>query len=317
MSVFCYAVNMTDQEPVISLDGLTKRFGSHRAVNGVTLTVNKGEIFGFLGPNGAGKSTTIRMMLDVLRPTAGTATIFGVSSRKPRLAHRRLGYLSGDMVMDENLTADQYLRYVGARYGKDCTERRQELAEALKADLSVRLRDYSRGNRQKVGLIAALQHQPELLILDEPTSGFDPLVQETFAGLIGEFRNAGGTVFMSSHILSEVQQLCDRVAFIRDGSIVDTADISQLMARSAKHVSVKVDRAMLRPLRSQLERLKGINFLPEREEYAVTFSYAGPMPPLIRLLANFDVHDVSIREPELEELFVHYYRDGGAGKEAS
>ena len=303
----CYDGCMNELPEVIRLDNVHKTFGGKRAVDGVSLSVRQGEIFGFLGPNGAGKSTTIRMVLDILRPTDGAIELFGIPSRHVVAVHRRIGFLSGDMVMDANLTGRQYLEFVAAQYKKDCASRRQELAELLQADLDNKVGNYSRGNRQKIGLVAALQHQPELLILDEPTSGFDPLVQEQFVKLIREFKQAGGTVFMSSHILSEVQQLCDRVAFIKDGKLVDTTTVGSLMKRSAKHVTVKAPAADLRELRVAAAKMPEVRMQAATEEYSLVFQYGGPPKALLQLLARFEVQDVVIKEPDLEEIFMHYY----------
>jgi ABC-2 type transport system ATP-binding protein len=302
---------------VLRLENVTKTFGHKQAVRGVSLSVRQGEVFGFLGPNGAGKSTTIRMILDVLRPSAGVISLFGQGNRHVVATHRRIGYLSGDMVMDANLTGRQYLEFVAAQYKKDCRHERQRLALLLQADLAVKIGNYSRGNRQKIGLIAALQHQPELLILDEPTSGFDPLVQEQFANLVQTFKQTGGTVFMSSHILSEVQQLCDRVAFIKDGQIVDTTTIEKLTASAAKRVRVRAPIAQLAAIRTVVAKLGKVRFQPPVEEYMLDFSYGGQPQALLQALAVFPVEDVTIQEPELEEIFMHYYQKEETGQAGS
>lgn len=309
---FAMIKNMDDQtvhettEPILILENVSKSFASKQAVKDISIIVNRGEVFGFLGPNGAGKSTTIRMILDVLRPTAGSITLFGQSSQQTTV-HRRLGYLSGDMSMDMDLTGEQYLSFVAAQYGKDCHEDRKRLAQILQADLTVKIGNYSRGNRQKIGLIAALQHQPELLILDEPTSGFDPLVQEQFASLIKSFKLAGSTVLMSSHILSEVQQLCDRVAFIKDGRIIDTTTVGSLTASAAKRVSIKVPINQLPALKKAVTALDGVHFKSSVEAYLLEFSYSGEPKALLQIIQNYEVQDITIQEPELEEIFMHYY----------
>lgn len=295
---------------VLALDRVSKAFGSFVAVKDVSFSVKKGEVFGFLGPNGAGKSTTIRLILDILRPTSGTLTIFGASSRDVRAAHTRLGYLSGDMAMDSNITGRQYLDFVAAQYGKDCSQLQAELAKMLHADLDVKIGNYSRGNRQKVGLVAALQHGPELLVLDEPTSGFDPLVQELFANRIKEFKTGGGTVFMSSHILSEVQQLCDRVAFIKDGELLATTTIGGLMEQAAKQVGVEAPAAEIKEMRIALKKLDGVRLEPASVRTAVRFAFNGKDKELLKILARFNVHDVTIAEPDLESIFMRYYESG-------
>jgi ABC-2 type transport system ATP-binding protein len=299
---------LSDSPDVLVVDQVTKMFGSHKAVSDISLAVRRGEVFGFLGPNGAGKSTSIRMILDVLRPTSGTITIFGQNNRDVSATHKRLGFLSGDMVMDGNLTGRQYLTFVAAQYGKDCRQYTDELAQRLQADLGQKIGNYSRGNRQKIGLIAALQHQPELLILDEPTSGFDPLVQEQFAELILAFKQAGGTVFMSSHILSEVQQLCDRVAFIKDGQIIDTTTVEGLTAHAAKQVQVQVPTGSLAKLRKAIAALPGARLGQALEDYAVAFAFSGDINVLLKLLTAYDIQELTIKEPDLEEVFMHYYQ---------
>jgi len=302
------AAATTSDVPALVFNRVVKTFGSKKAVHDVSFSVQKGEVFGFLGPNGAGKSTSIRMMLDVLRPTAGNIRIFGEDSRQAKSAHRRIGYLSGDMVMDSNLTGRQYLEFTAAQYGKDCAQRRDQLAQLLQADLKVKIGQYSRGNRQKIGLIAALQHEPDLLLLDEPTSGFDPLVQEQFADLIQTFKQKGGTVFMSSHILGEVQLLCDRVAFIKDGVIIQTVTVSQLVEHAAKRVCINVPIDQMQALRNRLKALPGVELLPAENDKDVLCTFNGSPNVLIRMLTAFDVLDMTVREQELEEIFMRYYR---------
>ncbi len=294
-------------EPVLLLDNVTKIFGSSTAVHEVSLAVKSGEVFGFLGPNGAGKSTTIRMILDVLRPTAGTITLFGEPSTNTTATHRRTGFLSGDMVIDENLTGRQYLDFVANVYGKDCSQRIDKLAELLQTNLKVKIGNYSRGTKQKIGLIAAMMHKPDLLILDEPTSGFDPLVQETFAGLIQHFRHRGGAVFMSSHVLSEVQELCDRLAFIKDGKIISVTTTSELTAQAAKRIKIIADPGVLKAIHPS--HLQGFKLEPSAHPYELHATYRGDVHSLLQLLAMHQLRDVTIREPELEELFMHYYTD--------
>lgn len=293
--------------PVIEFWLVTKLFAGRPAVHDVSFSVHSGEIFGFLGPNGAGKSTTIRLMLDILRPNAGQINLFGHDSRSAVAARRRIGYLSGEMVLDSNLTGDQYLRFAAAQYGKDCQEYRRKLAADLQADLGRRIGTYSRGNRQKIGLIAALQHEPELLVLDEPTSGFDPLVQETFVELVRAFQAKGGTVFMSSHILSEVQQLCGRVAFIKEGRVATVTDVGSLTEQAAKRVRVKTPIGEQADLRNRLKKLPGVSLRPAIEDYAVECSYGGDLQALLQLLALYHVRDIRIEEPDLEEVFMQFY----------
>lgn len=298
---------MSQHGSVISLQRVTKNFGSHIAVHNVTLEVMSGEIFGFLGPNGAGKSTTIRMLLGQIGPHSGRITIFGRDALKERaVVHRHIGYLSGDMAMDTQLTGQQFLRYI-ARLHKNVDDKTiKGLARRLDADLSKKLGKLSRGNRQKIGLISALMHRPELLILDEPTSGFDPLIQAEFNKLILEHKKQGGTVFISSHILSEVQHLCDRVAFIRDGEIIKTGDMDKLAESTLKRVRIifgtEADIA-------HLQAIRGVqNVVVDGPHVSCQFS--GHIRDLIQKLSGLSVLDLQIEDVDLEELFMRYYRGG-------
>ncbi len=291
---------------VLKLKNVTKRYGTKLAVDDVSMSIEKGEIFGFLGPNGAGKTTTIRMVLSTLRPTQGEIKIFGQDSSHTVQLHKRIGFLSGDMAMDDDLTGAQYLNFIAHRYGKDCTKTIKELSALLKADLAVKIRDYSRGNRQKIGLIAALMHNPELLVLDEPTSGFDPLVQEQFMELIRTYKSTGGTVFMSSHILSEVQQLCDRVAFIRDGAVAGTKTINEITMGAAKKVTIKADKAQLRAVLHHYKTVPSLTLIATNV-HALTFTYSDKPKKLLQFLSTIDADDIIIEEPDLEQIFMTYY----------
>jgi ABC-2 type transport system ATP-binding protein len=285
---------------ILEITDLTKYFGSTRAVDGLSLQVKKGEIYGFLGPNGAGKTTTIRMILDILRPNTGRVKLFGDEKPGSLRARRKIGFLSSDMALDEELTGRQYLQYVEGAYAKPCQAKAAELAERLDAKLDVKIGSYSRGNRQKLLLIAALMHDPELLVLDEPTSGFDPLVQETFIQLIGAFRDGGGTVFMSSHILGEVQQLCDRVGFIRAGKLVGESEVSALQNTARKVVKVKG----MHKTKGQLSGLTEV----AHDKNTITYTYEGDANLLIRYFADQQFRDIVIEQPDLEETFIDYYQ---------
>jgi ABC-2 type transport system ATP-binding protein len=295
---------MENTTAILDVRKLTKAFGDFHAVKEANFTVNKGEIFGFLGPNGAGKSTSIRMILNILKPTSGEVVLFGDSNLAPQDAHRKMGYLSGDMVLDGDLTGAQYVGLVSALHGGGHEARITELADVLQADLSKKIGSYSRGNRQKIGLIAALLHEPELLILDEPSSGFDPLVQEIFMKLLREYRERGGTVFMSSHILSEVQQLCDRVAFIKDGEIISVQSLNELEAETAKRIHV----VWAKGTKTSTVSLKGLKEV-RHDQQGTIYSYEGEMPSLLATFAKLPVRDITIQEPDLEELFITYYKD--------
>lgn len=294
--------------PVLSVGEVTKSFGAKVAVNQLSLEVQKGEILGFLGPNGAGKTTTIRIILDVLRPDQGYVRIFGQNNRLTTTIHRRLGYLSGDMVIDSDLTGGQYLNFVNSLYGGQNQPRVEELAKLLHINLRTKIGNYSHGNKQKIALIAALMHQPELLILDEPTTGFDPLVQATFSQLIKKYQAQGGTVFMSSHILSEVQRLCDRVAFIKDGSLIGIKTIDELKKNSTKTIKIISPVSGISAIKTEYKNLPGLK-LQASNKTSISFTYIGNMRPLMRFLGSFDVDDITIAEPELEEVFISYYKD--------
>jgi ABC-2 type transport system ATP-binding protein len=297
----CYCKNMSKADTyILEITDLTKYFGSTRAVDGLSLQVKKGEIYGFLGPNGAGKTTTIRMILDILRPNTGRVKLFGDEKPGSLRARRKIGFLSSDMALDEELTGRQYLQYVEGAYAKPCQAKAAELAERLDAKLDVKIGSYSRGNRQKLLLIAALMHDPELLVLDEPTSGFDPLVQETFIQLIGAFRDGGGTVFMSSHILGEVQQLCDRVGFIRAGKLVGESEVSALQNTARKVVKVKG----MHKTKGQLSGLTEV----AHDKNTITYTYEGDANLLIRYFADQQFRDIVIEQPDLEETFIDYYQ---------
>lgn len=289
---------------ILDVQKVTKTFGPVQAVHDVSFGVQKGDIFGFLGPNGAGKTTTIRIILDILRPTSGHVTLFGDNTLSPHAAKRRIGYLSGDMAFEQDLTGEQYLGLVNRLYGGGHEATIIELAKQLQADLSKKTGSYSRGNRQKIGLIAALLHEPELLILDEPTSGFDPLVQETFMRLVREYRDRGGTVFMSSHILSEVQQLCDKVAFIKDGQLSGVRTLDELEIAATKQIRVvwADEKAAKTP-----HKLLGLELL-SRAHVTSTFSYKGDMQVLLAYFAKRPIIDITIQEPDLERMFMSYYQ---------
>ena len=295
------------KKPVIHLHNVTKNFGSHIAVHSLNLEVREGEIFGFLGPNGAGKSTTIRMLLGQISPHDGTITIFGHDAIKSRLEiHKRIGYLSGDMAMDPQLTGKQYLQYMARLHGGIKWYKIAELAHRLDADLDKKLKSLSRGNRQKIGFISAVMHDPEMLILDEPTSGFDPLIQAEFNKIILDYKAQGKTVFISSHILSEVRHLCDRVGFIREGKLIKVGDMEELAETNLKQI-----RAVFRDEKdiAHLRAVPGIQHVSVDSNHVVC-QFGGQMHELIQKLAQLSVIDVAIEDAELEELFMRYYQGG-------
>jgi ABC-2 type transport system ATP-binding protein len=240
---------------IIKTEKLTKYYGSHRGVIDVDLEVHQGEVFGFLGPNGAGKTTTIRVLLDLIRPTSGKAFVFGIeSSVDPVAIHRRIGYLPGEFALYDRLTGGQTLEYFGNLRGGVDKAYRAQLVERFDLDPSRRYREYSKGNKQKVGLVAALQHKPELLMLDEPTAGLDPLVQQTFFALLREHVKDGATVFLSSHILSEAERSCDRVAIIREGRLVRVDRVDALRDLAHHQVELRFDG---KPPADAFKKIKG------------------------------------------------------------
>ncbi len=293
-------------EPIIEVENLTKKFGRNKVLDGIDLEVRKGEVFGFLGPNGAGKTTAIRTILNVLHPTEGSVKVFGISSKKTKKIHKRIGYLAGDMEYEENLSGKKYLSFVDHLYGGGCMDRAEDLADLFEIDLKKKIGTYSRGNKQKIGLIAAIMHKPELLIFDEPTSGFDPIMQSAFSKMVLDFKKRGGTVLMSSHVLSEVQQLCDRVAFIKEGSIVGVRDLDSIGGRSTKRVVLLTDTGTDKQIEQKVKTVKEMNLI-EKTKDRLVYSYAGDIKKLLRFLATLNIKDVLIEEPDLEEVFLHYY----------
>jgi ABC-2 type transport system ATP-binding protein len=292
--------------PAIETERLTKRYGSKRGIDDLTMAVEQGEVFGFLGPNGAGKTTTIRTLLDLLHPTSGSARVLGLDSRRDSVAIRaRLGNLPGDFGFGKNSSGREALGVLGALRGVSSHARADELARRFRADLDTPLGELSRGNRQKIGLILALFHEPELLILDEPTGGLDPLMQEEFLALVNEEQERGATVFLSSHALDEVERVCDRVGIIREGRLVTIERVAALAGRTSRKVTVTFDAA-IDP--AELLRCPGVSE-PEVDGARVTFMLAGELDPVIKALATHTVVDLDVRRPTLEEVFLTYYRE--------
>lgn len=292
---------------VIDTAALTKRYGNARGIEDVSLEVGAGEVFGFLGPNGAGKTTTVRTLLGLLRPTSGTARIFGLDIGRDSLAIRaRLGNLPGDFDYEHRLTGQELLDYLGALRGVHGAARVTELAERFAAQLDRPLRELSRGNRQKIGLIQALFHEPELLIFDEPTTGLDPLMQEEFLRVVAEERARGATVFISSHDLDEVERVCDRVGVIRAGRLIAVERVAELTGKAYRHVRIEfadeVDR-------SEFDALPGVRDV-ELDGRTITFKAEGELDALVKAAARHRVRDLELRHASLEEIFIAYY--GGA-----
>lgn len=288
---------------VIETYNLTKYYGKSRGIVDVSFQVEEGEIFGFIGPNGAGKSTTIRLLLSLIYPTSGRATIWGkdVVRDGPEI-RRYIGYLPSEVFYYEGMRVIDLLRYAASFYDGDHTSRMRELAEYMELELDRRIEDLSYGNRKKVGIVQGLLHAPRLLFLDEPTTGLDPLMQRKFFDLVRrENRERGVTVFFSSHILSEVQRLCDRVAIIREGRIVEISDIQTLQKNNYKRV-----RILAEGVSPQAFEMPGVANL-QQSNGSVRFFFKGDINALMQRLASFQVQDVTIEEPTLEEIFMHYY----------
>jgi len=289
---------------VIRTERLTKTYGESRGIVDVDLEVAQGEVFGFLGPNGAGKTTTIRTLLDLIRPTSGKAFVFGIeSTADPVAIHRRIGYIPGEFALYDRLTGRQTLEYFANLRGGVDPAFQASLIDRFELEADKKFKDYSKGNKQKVGVIIALQHRPELLILDEPTSGLDPLVQQTFFNVLREAVKDGATIFLSSHILSEVEKSCDRVAIIRDGRLtkVDTVDGLRDLAHH------QVELRFAGPVPTQVfEAVEGVSDLTA-EDHVLRMRVAGPITPLVRAAAQYELVDFVSREPSLEETFLSMY----------
>jgi ABC-2 type transport system ATP-binding protein len=291
--------------PAIETRALTKTYGSGKGIQDVSLKVQEGEMFGFLGPNGAGKTTTIRVLLDFLRPDAGTAQVLGLDCQKDSLQVRKLiGFLPGEVHLEERLSGEEllatYSRYrqnVDPRFMRELCER-LDIASGLKRPI----RTYSKGMKQKIAIVQALMHRPRLLILDEPTEGLDPLIQHIFFQLLTEARQDGATVFMSSHVLSEVERSCDRVALIRAGRLLVTEEIRALKARATR----KVEVILAETAPAEAFALPGITS-EAHGEGRWTFTVTGDIDPLIKRLAAYTVADLQVTRASLEEIFMHYY----------
>ncbi|MEU4820314.1 ABC transporter ATP-binding protein [Actinomadura sp. NPDC023710] len=297
----------------IELVQLTKTYGPRRGLTRLTLQVHSGEVFGYLGPNGAGKTTTIRMLLDLIRPTSGTARVLGLDPRAEAVElHRRIGYLAGDFVVDGRQRAGECLAFLAALRGGVPRRRIIELAGRLDLDLNARIKSLSKGNRQKVGLVQAFMHHPELLILDEPTSGLDPLVQQTFLDLVREAREAGQTVLMSSHIMSEVEAVADRVAIIREGELVALDTVADLRARS--FLQVRINFAA--PVRAEeFTPLPGVSDVTV-DGTTLACRVDGSPDPLVKAAARHTITGLRADTQDLEDLFHGYYNGEAASTAA-
>ena len=304
---------MQGQQPTIQTVQLTKFYakGKSAALEGLNLTVNRGEIFGYLGPNGAGKTTTIRLLLDLIRPTSGRASILGLDTQKDSVElHRRIGFLPGELSLWENLTAKQVIHYVGSVRGQLDTKYVEALTERLEFDMTKKVRSYSSGNKRKLGLIIALMSKPEVLILDEPTSGLDPLMQQIFLQLMREARQDGRTVFLSSHMLTEVQEICDRVGILRSGQLKEVKTVSDLTHTDFRWVTFRFREA---PQAGKLTGLRGVTDVSVNEN-KLKFKLTGDFDPVIRAIGEQYIVDIEVQEPTLEEIFLTYYGDTPAAQ---
>ena len=287
---------------VIRIDNLTKRYGDIAANDGVSFEVEAGEIFGYLGPNGAGKTTTIRQLLGLIKPTSGTAEVLGADIRDRRAlteAKASLGYLPDELGFEERLTGDRMLDYYARMRGD---ERREELLELFYPPLDRKIENYSTGNRRMLGIVQAFMHDPDLIVMDEPTAGLDPLKQDRLHAFIESERDAGKTIFFSSHVLSEVQRVCDRVGIIREGKLVALEDVESLLTRSGKRVWVHLDEPV------DVDEFATADMLDiEAIERGVRFTYTGDYNALLEYLGQYTIADIEIGNPQLDDIFKHYY----------
>lgn len=288
---------------IIEVNNLTKNYGTARGINNITFNVEEGEIFGFIGPNGAGKSTTIRTLLSLIYPTSGSAKIFGKDCIKYGAEIKKeIGYLPSEVFYYDKMKVIDLLKYSASFYKKDCSKRMKELAEIMDLDLNKKIDDLSYGNRKKVGIVQGLLHEPKLVILDEPTGGLDPLMQQRFFDLLEEENKKGTTILFSSHILSEVQRMCNRVAIIKEGKIIRLEKISTLRENSYKRIKLET------PVRvsSEYFKLSGVTNI-DVQGNTIDFLFKGDLNLILKKLSELRVSNLLIEEPSLEEIFMHYY----------
>ena len=293
------------KKQAIVCKGLTKNYGKHRGINDISFSVEEGEIFGFIGPNGAGKSTAIRTLMGLLRPTAGSATVFGLDCQtQASVIARDVGYLPAENGYYENMKVRELLQYTAELYGRDCRAKTEELTERLHLDTSRRISELSLGNRKKVGIVSALMTSPKLVILDEPTGGLDPLIQQVFYEILKEENSRGTTIFLSSHVLSEVQRLCDRVAILKEGRLIGVQSIRELREKGYKKVSVTAES----PIPADFFRMAGVaDYWESGDKTTASFLYNGNVSLILEKLRELKPQDALLEEPSLEEIFLHYY----------
>ena len=286
----------------IEIENLTKYYGKSKGIEGVSFNVAPQEIYGFIGPNGAGKSTTIRTLLNLIFPTSGSAKIFGQDVvQHGHLLRKDIGYLPSEVFYYEKMKVKELLAYAASFYECDHSKRIEELVTLLELDVNRRIEDLSFGNKKKVGIVVGLLHRPKLIILDEPTSGLDPLMQHTFFNLIKQENENGATVLFSSHILSEVQHLCHKVAIIKDGHIVDVQDIKAFRENTYKKITLISDA-------KSKDIIGSLDVADIRQyDHTLSFVYRGELDQLLKTLSSVHIQDIKIEEPSLEEVFMHYY----------
>ena len=288
---------------IIEVNNLTKTYGAGRGISDVSFTVEQGEIFGFIGPNGAGKSTTIRTLLSLIHPTSGSATIFGKDIIKDAPEIKKdIGYLPSEVFYYDHMKVKDLLKYSASFYKKDCSKRIKELVEIMELDVNRKIDDLSLGNKKKVGIVQGLLHEPKLIILDEPTSGLDPLMQHNFFDLLEEENKKGATILFSSHILSEVQRLCDRVAIIKEGKIIKLEKMSTLNDNNYKKIHIET-----------LDEVEEAHFMMEGvtdlvvDQHKVRFLFRGDLNTIMKKIAATSITNIAVEEPDLEEIFLHFY----------
>jgi len=287
---------------IIEVNKLTKYYGKAKGIEDVSFNVEEGETFGFIGPNGAGKSTTIRLFLSLIYPTSGEAKIFGKDCIKfgPEI-RQEIGYLPSEVFYYEGMKVRDLLKYSASFYKKDCSQRIKDLSSLMELELGRKIDDLSYGNKKKVGIVQGLLHSPKLIVLDEPTSGLDPLMQQKFFKLIREENQRGATVFFSSHILGEVQKMCNRVAIIKEGSVINIQDIKTMQKDNYKKIRITADG-----LDESRFKVDGVTKF-EKTNGTVNFFFKGDINSMLKLISASEVSDVTIEEPTLEEIFMHYY----------